>query len=125
MFYFIFLKAAFEALGVIAVITNCALIGMAAKSSHWLPDMTPVNAVLLFVAIEVRITLVFFFFHFPGAVFCVMLLYLKAPGVNKFLSNVCINPVPRSYRVTRHGRSGCDTRFLLPLKRCRLAGYEA
>ena len=62
MFYFIFLKAAFEALGVIAVITNCALIGMAAKSAHWLPDMTPVNAVLLFVAIEVRITLVFFFF---------------------------------------------------------------
>lgn len=45
-------QAAFEALGVIAVITNCALIGMAAKSSHWLPDMTPVNAVLLFVAIE-------------------------------------------------------------------------
>ena len=65
MFYFIFLKAAFEALGVIAVITNCALIGMAAKSAHWLPDMTPVNAVLLFVAIEVRITLVFFFLSFP------------------------------------------------------------
>lgn len=63
---FFFLKAAFEALGVIAVITNCALIGMAAKSSHWLPDMTPVNAVLLFVAIEVRITWVFFFFFsFP------------------------------------------------------------
>ena len=123
MFYFIFLKAAFEALGVIAVITNCALIGMAAKSAHWLPDMTPVNAVLLFVAIEVRITLVFFFFHFPGAAFCVMLLYLKAPRVNKFLSNVWINPVTRSYRVSRHGRSEYDTRFLLPLKRCRLAGY--
>ena len=41
-------------LGVIAVITNCALIGMAAKNSHWLPEMSTVNAILMFVAIEVR-----------------------------------------------------------------------
>ena len=46
-------QAAFEALGVVAVITNCALIGLAAKSADWLPEMTPVNAVLMFVAIEV------------------------------------------------------------------------
>lgn len=45
-------QAAFEALGVVAVITNCALIGLAAKSADWLPEMTPVNAVLMFVAIE-------------------------------------------------------------------------
>jgi len=38
---------------VVAVITNCALIGLAAKSADWLPEMTPVNAVLMFVAIEV------------------------------------------------------------------------
>ena len=47
-------QPAFEALGIVAVITNCALIGMAAKSAEWLPEMTPVNAVLMFVAIEVR-----------------------------------------------------------------------
>lgn len=41
-------------LGVVAVITNCALIGMAAKSAHWLPEMSTVNAILMFVAIEVR-----------------------------------------------------------------------
>ena len=41
-------------LGVVAVITNCALIGMAAKNSHWLPEMSTVNAILMFVAIEVR-----------------------------------------------------------------------
>ena len=41
-------------LGVIAVITNCALIGMTAKNSHWLPEMSTVNAILMFVAIEVR-----------------------------------------------------------------------
>lgn len=40
-------------MSVIAVLTNCALIGMAANSANWLPEMTPVNAVLLFVAIEV------------------------------------------------------------------------
>ena len=40
-------------MGVIAVITNCALIGIAAKSADWLPEMTPINAVLLFVAFEV------------------------------------------------------------------------
>ena len=39
----------------IAVITNCALIGLAAKSAEWLPEMTTANAVLMFVAIEVRI----------------------------------------------------------------------
>ena len=48
-------QVAFEALSVIAVITNCALIGLAAKSSEWLPEMTTINAVLMFVAIEVRI----------------------------------------------------------------------
>ena len=47
-------QPAFEMLGVIAVITNCALIGMAAKSAHWLPEMSTVNAILMFVAIEVR-----------------------------------------------------------------------
>lgn len=41
-------------LGVVAVITNCALIGMSAKSAHWLPEMSTVNAILMFVAIEVR-----------------------------------------------------------------------
>lgn len=41
-------------MGFIAVITNCALFGIAAKSSQWLPDMTPVNAVLMFVAFEVN-----------------------------------------------------------------------
>ena len=77
LFYFIFLKAAFEALGVIAVITNCALIGMAAKSAHWLPDMTPVNAVLLFVAIEVRITWVYLFIFFISLVrFSVLCCYI-------------------------------------------------
>lgn len=45
-------QVAFEALSVIAVITNCALIGLAAKSSEWLPEMTTINAVLMFVAIE-------------------------------------------------------------------------
>ncbi|EDO31129.1 predicted protein, partial [Nematostella vectensis] len=45
-------QAAFEAMSVIAVITNCALIGMAANSAHWLPDLSPANAVLMFVAIE-------------------------------------------------------------------------
>ncbi|KAK3745062.1 hypothetical protein QZH41_014558, partial [Actinostola sp. cb2023] len=45
-------QSAFEAMSVIAVITNCALIGMAANTAHWLPEMTPVNAVLMFVAIE-------------------------------------------------------------------------
>lgn len=45
-------QMAFEALGVVAVITNCALIGLAAKSAEWLPEMTTVNAVLMFVAIE-------------------------------------------------------------------------
>ena len=49
----LFPQAAFEALGIVAVITNCALIGMAAKSAHWLPEMTTVNAILMFVAIEV------------------------------------------------------------------------
>ena len=53
-FFFCF-QVAFEALSVIAVITNCALIGLAAKSSEWLPEMTTINAVLMFVAIEVRI----------------------------------------------------------------------
>jgi len=46
-------QAAFEVMSILAVVTNCALIGMAANSAHWLPEMTPVNAVLLFVAIEV------------------------------------------------------------------------
>ena len=41
-------------MGVVAVITNCALIGLQAKSSDWLPEMTPINAVLMFVAVEVR-----------------------------------------------------------------------
>lgn len=45
-------QVAFEALSVIAVITNCALIGLAARSSEWLPEMTTINAVLMFVAIE-------------------------------------------------------------------------
>ncbi|XP_074617984.1 anoctamin-10-like [Acropora palmata] len=45
-------QVAFEALSVIAVITNCALIGLAAKSAEWLPEMTTINAVLMFVAIE-------------------------------------------------------------------------
>lgn len=45
-------QPAFEMLGVVAVITNCALIGMAAKNSHWLPEMSTVNAILMFVAIE-------------------------------------------------------------------------
>ena len=50
----IYFQPAFEGLGIVAVITNCALIGMAAKRAEWLPEMTPVNAVLMFVAIEVR-----------------------------------------------------------------------
>ncbi|KAK2553084.1 Anoctamin-10 [Acropora cervicornis] len=45
-------QVAFEALSVIAAITNCALIGLAAKSAEWLPEMTTINAVLMFVAIE-------------------------------------------------------------------------
>ena len=51
--FFFFFQAAFEALGIVAVITNCALIGMASKSADWLPEMTTVNAILTFVAIEV------------------------------------------------------------------------
>ena len=51
---FVLLQVVFEVMGVIAVITNCALVGLAAKSADWLPDMTPVQAVLLFVIIEVN-----------------------------------------------------------------------
>jgi hypothetical protein len=53
------LQVAFEIIGVISVITNCALIGMDPGVQKLLPsDITAVNTVIIFVAVEVsRISL--------------------------------------------------------------------
>ncbi|BFZ12991.1 hypothetical protein BsWGS_16030 [Bradybaena similaris] len=46
-------QPAFEAIGLISVVTNCALIGMDPEVKKLLPsDLSPVNMVLLFVAAE-------------------------------------------------------------------------
>ena len=44
---------AFEAMSIVAVITNLALIGLQAKAGGWFIDMSTVSIVLLFVAAEV------------------------------------------------------------------------
>lgn len=47
---------AFEVISVMAVMTNCALIGMNPQVQKLLPsDMTAVNIVLLFVIVEVSL----------------------------------------------------------------------
>ena len=48
------LQVAFEIIGVISVLTNCALIGMDPEVQKLLPsDVTAVNMVIIFVAVEV------------------------------------------------------------------------
>ena len=54
---------AFEVISVMAVMTNCALIGMNPQVQKLLPtDMTAVNIVLLFVIVEVRFKFLVQFF---------------------------------------------------------------
>ena len=49
---------AFEVISVMAVMTNCALIGMNPQVQKLLPsDMTSVNIVLLFVIVEVSLSI--------------------------------------------------------------------
>ena len=41
-------------MGILAVMTNCALVAMSPVVKDWLPsDFSPINTVLLFVAAEV------------------------------------------------------------------------
>lgn len=48
-------KIAFEVIGVISVLTNCALIGMDPEVQKLLPsDITAINMVLIFVGVEVK-----------------------------------------------------------------------
>ena len=48
-------QMAFEVISVMAVMTNCALIGMNPQVQKLLPsDITAVNIVLIFVVVEVR-----------------------------------------------------------------------
>jgi spore maturation protein SpmA len=48
------MQVAFEIIGVISVITNCALIGMDPEVQKLLPsDITAVNTVIILVAVEV------------------------------------------------------------------------
>ena len=50
-------QSAFEVVGLISVITNCALIGMDPEVQKLLPsNMTAVNIVIIFVAVEVSLT---------------------------------------------------------------------
>ena len=53
MLWFLF-QIAFELMSVIAVITNCALIGLSEEVRAHLPDIGDANMVLIFVAAEVR-----------------------------------------------------------------------
>lgn len=47
-------QVAFELISIMAVMTNCALIGMNPEVRKLLPsDITAVNIVLIFVAVEV------------------------------------------------------------------------
>lgn len=49
-----FFQAAFEVMGILAVITNCALVAMSPAVKQWLPsDFSPISTVLLFIAVEV------------------------------------------------------------------------
>ena len=49
-------QMAFEVISVMAVMTNCALIGMNPQVQKLLPsDMTAVNIVLIFVIVEVSL----------------------------------------------------------------------
>lgn len=46
-------QAAFEIMGILSVITNCALVATSPVVKEWLPsDFSPINTVLLFVAVE-------------------------------------------------------------------------
>lgn len=52
-------KIAFEVIGVISVLTNCALIGMDPEVQKLLPsDITAINMVLIFVGVEVKKSLI-------------------------------------------------------------------
>lgn len=52
-----------EVMGFIAILVNCALIGLSGQVHRLLPDMTAIQTVLLIVALEVNyiyIIIIFF-----------------------------------------------------------------
>lgn len=49
-----FLQHAMEAMVAVAVLVNCALIGLSGPVHRMLPDATPAQTILVIVALEVR-----------------------------------------------------------------------
>lgn len=50
----LFLQNIMEVMGFIAILVNCALIGLSGQVHRLLPDMTAIQTVLLIVALEVN-----------------------------------------------------------------------
>lgn len=51
--FILFLQNIMEVMGFIAILVNCALIGLSGQVHRLLPDMTAIQTVLLIVALEV------------------------------------------------------------------------
>lgn len=73
----LYLQDAMEVMGVIAVIVNCALIGMSGQVQRMFPNLSTQGTIILIVILEVCCCFIYLFFFLTLTLFLLVLNYFN------------------------------------------------